>query len=229
MINRLAVLSWIAFISIAFADEVGPSFECKPVMTPVEKVICSDSALSELDRRMDNAYRGRLSQADDIGKRALTETQRHWLRFRAPSCSLPVKGTIDEDRVRSALPCMASVYSDRIFILSQRCEVDESRSLEDMAGSAKPWSTKAPRGFRIEPVERMFTITWETFITTSYNLPSEKLPAARRASANLKAPYREIAHCRVIAPDGKRWLAGRSRDGNLDYVLESATTLEDGQ
>jgi hypothetical protein len=172
---------------------------------------------------MAHVFRERLSVLTPDERKALTERQTNWLRFRAPSCSLPHSAKIDIVRLNEAVPCLAAVYTDRIGVLKERCEVDESHTLSDMAAWDKPWSPQVPKGFRVDGGLMTFVISWETWITQSYNLPSEDLPAARVAGVNLKAPYRDMALCRVIAPDGKRWLASPMRDGSLSYVLQSAT------
>jgi hypothetical protein len=172
---------------------------------------------------MNDAFSERLAGIGRSERRALTDDQKHWLRFRAPSCSLPDVGRLDNASLDAAVPCVAALYRDRIGVLNQRCEIDESHTLEEMATWNKPWSTKVPSGFKVDERLMTFVITVKAWIAESYNLPSEDLLAARVAGGGLKTPSREMALCRVTGPNGKRWLASPMRDGALSYVLESAT------
>jgi hypothetical protein len=176
--------------------------------------------LSGLDNEMARTFRQRVAALNKTERKLLTESQSHWLRFRAPSCSLPSSGTINARQISDAVPCLAAVYRDRIRVLMQRCEVDNEHSLEEMAAWDQPWSSKVPRGFQVEEHLMAYNVTGVARITTAYNLPSENLPAARRAAVGVN---RVEAFCRAIGPDGKRWLASPLRDGNLSYVPESAT------
>ncbi|HUC67853.1 MAG TPA: lysozyme inhibitor LprI family protein [Stellaceae bacterium] len=218
---------WMVPFSIAShaaaAADPKPSFDCDRAHSPVERAICSDKQLARLDGEMARVYRNRMAPLDETERAALVNDQRGWLRFRAPSCLLPDAGPVTSEEIAIAVPCLSKLYGDRIGVLKERCKVDPDHTVEDMANWDKPWSTMVPRGFRVEQEVMTFEVTWEAWITTSYSLPSETLPAARRASAGLKKGYQGLALCRVIGPDGKRWLASPMRDGTLNYVLESAT------
>jgi uncharacterized protein YecT (DUF1311 family) len=221
-------LIWLCMASFSIAGyaaaaEPKPSFDCSRAHSPVERAICANTQLAQLDVKLAHTYHHRMDALDQAERGALAKAQRHWLRFRGASCSLPDAGPVTSEEIAIAVPCLSKLYGDRIGVVKERCEIDPDHTVEDMASWDKPWSTMVPRGFRVEQHLMTFEVTWEAWITTFYNLPSETLPAARRASGGLKAGYQELALCRVIGPDGKRWLASPLRDGNLSYVLESAT------
>lgn len=56
---------------------VAPGFDCGKASTAVEKIICSDSALSALDSQLAQAYKQSLKQSEDA--QTLRIGQRSWL------------------------------------------------------------------------------------------------------------------------------------------------------
>ena len=200
-----------------------PGVDCTKASLATERMICANANLSALDREMARVFHEQVAGLAADERKALTGDQRHWLRFRAQLCSLPQSAKVRVARLKAVVPCIAELYRERIRVLKGRCEIDEYHTVDDMAAQEKPWSTRVPKGFKVDGGRRIFVISEEAWITQSYNLPSQDLPAARVAGANLKAPYRAMALCRVTGPDGKRWLVSQMRDGTLDYVLESAT------
>jgi uncharacterized protein len=96
----MAAASLICVISFV-PDVVGqPSFDCRTNTGPDERTICASRALSQMDRRLSNAYlelRGRLDSDQQI---RLRDVQRNWLRQRA-NCVANVN-------------CIAALYQTRI-------------------------------------------------------------------------------------------------------------------
>jgi uncharacterized protein len=234
---RRAELRFAAVIVVTLGSAVGmlptfgnaapqaatPSLDCTKASSVAEHVICADARLFALNREMVRVFNEQLARLAADERKALTEDQRQWLRASAPSCALSPSVKMDAARLKAARRCIAELYRDRIGVLKERCEIDEKRTVDDMAAQEKPWSTRLPKGFTVNGGPGIFVISEETGIAQSYNLPSQDLPAARVAGANLKTPYRFMALCRATGPDGTRWLASPMRDGSLYYVLESAT------
>lgn len=71
---------FILFLSCLLAPlpAVAAGFDCAKAGTPVEKMICADTALSLLDQRLAGAYRQALSIGKD--RAALKKTQLVWLK-----------------------------------------------------------------------------------------------------------------------------------------------------
>ncbi len=128
-----------------------------------------------------------------------------------------------------------------------RCIGDRSRSLQDMVTGAQswfeteipvtnkalqdaiakghPWSSAIPKDFRIDPRRTPFTVSTLVGPTNVYWLPSTDL-GARNIGFGIGSSwktYRDVAECRVQAPDGRWWLALRQRGGDLSYVPEDQT------
>jgi len=76
-----------------------PSFNCSRARTRVEHLICGDTYLGQLDRRMATAYSAFLRRISRSEQARLRENQRLWLADRS-DCS-----TVD---------CLVGAYEDRI-------------------------------------------------------------------------------------------------------------------
>lgn len=90
-----------------------PSFDCKAARSAVEKTICSDVALSRLDRDMAAGYRWWLQlHLDTTGKWLAWEkaNQRDWLAERQRKC------TADTGMVA----CLTRLYQERIRVLHKQ-------------------------------------------------------------------------------------------------------------
>lgn len=61
-----------------------PSFDCALAATAIEKVICADPELAQLDQQVANAYRYRLSNDDDPNM--VRMSQRAWIKQRNREC-----------------------------------------------------------------------------------------------------------------------------------------------
>lgn len=118
MAKSVVVLSVFGVALSAFAA----SFDCTDATSAVEKIICSDPAISLLDGRLQQAYKTALAATDSAGKKALTEEQRHWIRYQRNLCT------------DSA--CLQEAYTVRIKLLAANAKyiVDKS-SCADIQGS----------------------------------------------------------------------------------------------
>jgi len=81
---KVALLAGIALLVVS-ADVVGASFDCAKASTAIEKMICSDAELSDLDGRLAQGYRSALERAasPDAAKAA----QRAWLTAERNRCA----------------------------------------------------------------------------------------------------------------------------------------------
>lgn len=219
-----AVLLWLLLFLVfeqdrATAGEGDASFNCRKSQTAIERTICSNDKLRTLDRDLAWAFRSRLAELDEVGRGALTKDQKHWLYIRDVVCMKRQPGLL--------ITCLLDYYRARIGIVAEHCKVDEAHALEDMAKWDEPWSRKAPRGFTSEEHVITFEVPEDGDWIESYNLPSLDLPQARRAGTNLGPGSRGFSLCRVLGPDGRRWLAAPAADGNLFYVREDETVPAD--
>jgi uncharacterized protein len=78
------------------------SFDCAKASTDVEKMICSDSAISQLDSDLGVAYKAAMDKAEN--KDLLKQEQRLWLKAKLNTCQ--------------NVGCLSDVYSQRIAQLN---------------------------------------------------------------------------------------------------------------
>lgn len=95
-----ALLSFLAVLSVT-NPLYSARFDCNLASTNVEKLICADSTLSELDDKMDSAYEAALVSTAD--RNALLIEHREWIVFVLDKC---------EDA-----SCLKKVYAERIVKL----------------------------------------------------------------------------------------------------------------
>lgn len=83
-----------------------PSFDCAKAVTPIEKAICADVALSRLDRQVAEAYSWKLRLAANADEQArITEQQRAFLSMRDNSCTSEVGDGMNQ--------CLTRAYQAR--------------------------------------------------------------------------------------------------------------------
>ena len=86
-------------------SKTSPSFDCTKASNAVERAICADSVLADLDVQMATQYRQALNSA--ANKEALKKEQRQWLQLMHTLCS------------DAAQPCIQQHYRSRLSKLLQ--------------------------------------------------------------------------------------------------------------
>jgi uncharacterized protein len=90
------------------------SFDCKKARTQVEKTICADAELSQLDEELTSAYRDAMGKAVQSDKDTIRKEQADWLNNRNKVCgSIPGRGRTEPDGV-----CLKTAYEYRIWKLA---------------------------------------------------------------------------------------------------------------
>lgn len=103
--NHIFGLSILFFIS---ASSYAASFDCAKSSTKIEKLICTNENLSQLDNELARLYTATKSQNPNI-----VSQQREWLKKKRGTCE-----TVD---------CLSQAYREQIFSLKQcrNCLVSE--------------------------------------------------------------------------------------------------------
>jgi uncharacterized protein YecT (DUF1311 family) len=104
----------LGFASTAYAQEhdgAEPSFDCAAATAPVEALICADTGLADLDRKLADSYHALLATRVGEAQMLLREEQRAWAESRAISCGVESDPAIEED---DAIGCLNALYRARI-------------------------------------------------------------------------------------------------------------------
>jgi uncharacterized protein YecT (DUF1311 family) len=114
-------ISTITLTLAALAAALGPailspradaaSFDCASAASPLEKLICSDPTLSQLDEQMAQAYAAKIESLSLSSRQTLKQGQRSWLRRVDAACALPAQSGSAE--VTLELTCVAEDYQNR--------------------------------------------------------------------------------------------------------------------
>jgi uncharacterized protein YecT (DUF1311 family) len=107
-------------LAIALSSAIPPrasaqSFDCAQARAPSELLICSDSALAELDQTLATTYQSLRQQQGSAARDRLLREQRNWLDERDQRCNIPATGstpTLAQRWVWS--PCLAERYRERL-------------------------------------------------------------------------------------------------------------------
>lgn len=91
-----------------------PSFNCALAQAPVEKLICADDGLADLDAALGRAWQARRQGLAEDAQAALRNEQHDWLKSRLTQCKLPANGPLDLSAAGPATACLAKLYRARL-------------------------------------------------------------------------------------------------------------------
>lgn len=89
------------------------SFDCSKASKPIEKEICRDKNLSELDEKLAQLFSASIKQLSPSAHKRLTNSQTKWVEYYSAYC----KNDDDKSKkISSAMDskCLANAYSERI-------------------------------------------------------------------------------------------------------------------
>lgn len=115
LITRQAGLAFL-FVGLALIPawaraQSDPSFDCRKASTPVEKLICSDARLGDLDRQMAEAWRQAVAQTSGENLADLLRRQLDWLQDRAIGCGVdPRQPGVRALAAASPAECLTDMY-----------------------------------------------------------------------------------------------------------------------
>lgn len=110
------IVSVVLQLAASGAARAAAGFDCAKAARPIEKLICGDPSLSDLDSRMTRLFQQRLHQGDP----AIRQDQRQWLASRLPICAIPATGQGDPSLAlrQKAVPCLLDLYRKRLAVLT---------------------------------------------------------------------------------------------------------------
>ena len=127
----LRFVSVLALTLVAHAGSVhaaqAASFDCTKAVTPFERAICDDPALSAADQRLAATYDTATGGLSDLARGALRTGQSEWLSYAQRACThdaRPLSAGIYDER---GVSCLLEVFNDRSAVLEQSRMIDGRR------------------------------------------------------------------------------------------------------
>lgn len=150
MLYRLAVgaLALVGALLSSPASAATPSFDCASADATVDRLICANSWLSDLDGKMAVAFRAVLHRSGSQRKTTLEE-QREWLQSRRLTCELPAAEIVLQPALARANLCLGLVYQARVGELNARLRAASASNPRDVsvfqatATDALQWAARA--------------------------------------------------------------------------------------
>lgn len=108
---------------------------CGQAERPVEKVICSDQELAELDETVAGMYRSGLTFLKGTARADFVREQQNWLKERDATCPVGAADLSNKDLVKKNLTCLKNEYVSRVEVLSVRLEGAGESQIAEAANS----------------------------------------------------------------------------------------------
>jgi uncharacterized protein len=120
MRTLLAILSLLMLVGLA-SPSAAQSFDCSAATSEFETLICDDDRLSQLDERLDVAYRTAIAALSEQALQTVRDGRRQWLA-QAQSC-------LEREESLSGGPvqCVTNAYTSRLAALGQSRMAGEYR------------------------------------------------------------------------------------------------------
>jgi len=110
------IVIFILFLLVTLQSSYGASFDCKKASTMIEKAICNDPVLSNMDELLATAYKKALK--NDSDKNKVRRSQRSWIKSQRNQCK--------------NIPCLKKVYTSRISELDDTVDYTAARFFIDI-------------------------------------------------------------------------------------------------
>jgi len=125
----VALLLFVVSLSLSCKSQ---SFDCRKATTAVEKSVCADPRLQQLDTEVAQNYRKALKQVVAEGEKQLVAAQREWVAERNRTCAT------------GANDCLAAKYHERsdalVALLARTSEENPEIDVADPAALFGSWT-----------------------------------------------------------------------------------------
>jgi uncharacterized protein len=111
----VTLFTFILFFGLLSTQANAASFDCHKATTWLEKTVCSDPELSQLDDQLAKAYHDALASLSPEGQEETKQYQRRWLKEISPHCEARAKVRLEH----STAKCLQGNYERRIKALQQ--------------------------------------------------------------------------------------------------------------
>jgi uncharacterized protein len=130
----LVLCSVLAFSDVGHAN----SFDCAKASSDVERMICADARLSDLDEAVAEAYREARFESNDSGAQVLRDQQSRWLRERNTCREISCIAASYEARLRE-LPTGRSDAGEELE--SSKCAVARCTAFVEPGPGERLWNS----------------------------------------------------------------------------------------
>jgi uncharacterized protein len=111
----------ILLMSVWTGSGIAASFDCSKARSNMEKAICGDKQLSQLDVELASVYKKAQQKLSPTSNHILVTSQRSWLRFNATYCFIDINaGSAPK---QEATRCLIDAYKDRIKDLANTGQI----------------------------------------------------------------------------------------------------------
>jgi uncharacterized protein len=114
---RIVILLMSVWTTAGFAA----SFDCSKARSSMEKAICGNSQLSQLDEELASVYKNARLKLSPTSNNILVTGQRSWLRFNSTYCFIDTNAGLVP--MPEATRCLIDAYQDRIKDLTKTGEI----------------------------------------------------------------------------------------------------------
>ena len=123
---QVALLSMVAIFIFNGQSSAAPGFDCSIAAAPIEKIICSDDELSNLDSALGHLYHAKRLSLKADHAHSLLDEQRRWLARRADICKIPsANEQLSAEQNSSVIECLDTLYRDRLVKLDMSAALPE--------------------------------------------------------------------------------------------------------
>lgn len=121
ILATVALLFSLLPLSTSAKAQPGPSFDCHQAKTRIERTICSNPELSQLDLSLSDLYNRARSSSSNENSNQLRTSQREWLQARAGICVAPKDwaALFSKPPVKDPADCLSKLYKRRIGELKE--------------------------------------------------------------------------------------------------------------
>lgn len=111
----------ILLMSVWTGAGIAASFDCSKALSSMEKAICGDTQLSQLDVELASVYKNARQKLSPTSSHILVTSQRSWLRFNSTYCFIDINaGSVSAPE---ATRCLIHAYKDRIKDLANTGQI----------------------------------------------------------------------------------------------------------
>jgi uncharacterized protein len=213
-------------VGVAADEASSPGFNCqKDNLTPVEKIICSDSELAALDAEMSKLFDSAKKSVPDKERQDFIADQRNWLRQRSASCNLKKDTPIPAQTLEEKKTCLKDLYQTRINDLKTSSVDEWEAALNELANRIRTLHAKKKQEIlhMSDLYSELSDIKTNNGAGEDFSTGEEVIKAIKKRYVLSKAQVAEILATTEGANGVTLYLEDVDQDGIKDVIIESGS------